>query len=288
MKEEKTMKVAACNSKCHSNKMHLGSRKNDFLDLIISLLKRSNVKDEFIELCLLKKEKFGRAFTSSSADAILNYEYYEQIGDGTINKFIVAYMYNRFPQLKTTEGVEVVARLKIKYSSKGQLFQIAERLGFWQFISASDEIRTKRKKSLLEDVFEAFFGCTEEIVNETIHEIKGFYFPGVGYDICWSILSSIFDELQINIDYDFLVDAKTKLKELFDEYRDSNLKYKDIQCPETKMFISSVYNKEKFLGSGKSPLKREAQEKAADEALKNLKRLGIIKKIPIQYRQFSK
>jgi dsRNA-specific ribonuclease len=268
--------------------MHHGSRSNDFSDLIVSLLKKSNAKDEFIELCLKKKDKFGRAFTSSSADAVQNYEYYEQIGDGTINKFIVAYMYNRFPQLKTAEGVEVVARLKIKYGSKGQLYQIAENLGFWTYISAADDVRIKRKKSLLEDVFEAFLGCTEEVVNETIHEIKGQYFPGVGYDICWCILASIFDELQINIDYEFLVDAKTKLKELFDEYRDSNLKYKDIQCPETKLFISSVYNGEKFLGSGKSPLKREAQEKAADEALKNLKKWGITKKVPAQYRQFSK
>jgi dsRNA-specific ribonuclease len=263
-------------------------RSDDFIFLISSLLKRSSLKNEFINLCLKKIDRYNQSFTSSSSNSILNYEYYEQIGDGTINKFIVTYMYKRFPQLRTSDGVEVVARLKIKYGSKGQLYQIAEKLGFWPFIVATEDVRTKRKKALLEDVFEAFFGCTEEVVNETIHEINGTYYPGIGFDICWSILASIFDELKINIDYDFLVDSKTKLKELFDEFKNSNLRYSEVHCPETKYFLSSVYDGDKFLGSGKSLLKRDAQEKAAEQALKNLSRMGIVKKIPNHYLQFSR
>jgi transcriptional antiterminator len=67
-------------------------------------------------------------------------------------------MYSRFPQLKSSDGVNIVARLKIKYGSKGQLNMIGESLNFWPFISTDPEERIKRKKNLLEDVFEAFFG----------------------------------------------------------------------------------------------------------------------------------
>lgn len=271
--------------------MYYGDRGVKFYNLIFTLFKRAKLDENFILLCLNNVnniKKFGDAFTSVSANSKNNYEFFEQIGDSTLNKFIVSYMYNRFPQLKSSSGVNVVARLKIKYGSKGQLFQIAEQLGFWNYISADDEERIKRKKSLLEDVFEAFIGCFEEIINDTIHQIKGQYFHGVGYDICFTLLTSIFDELSINIHYEALVDAKTRLKELFDEQRNIliKLRYEDVKCPDTNYFISKVYNDLQFLGSGTSPLKKEAQEKAADSALQNLKKKGFIKDIPLQYTQF--
>ena len=62
----------------------------------------------------------------------------KQMGDLTINKFIVNYSYKRFPQLKCTEGVKVVARLRINYGSRQSFSEIAEKLGIWNYISAED------------------------------------------------------------------------------------------------------------------------------------------------------
>lgn len=267
--------------------MYKAPRNELFIDFLKNIFKKANIKDEFIDLCLKKKYKFDEAFTSNSVDQEKNYEYYEQLGDVTVNKFIVFYMYNRFPQLKTSKGIEIVARLKIKYGSKELLYQIAKQLGFWPFISATDELRDKRQKSLLEDVFESFIGCVEEVVDETIKEIKGEFFPGVGYYVCWQILSSIFNELDIPINYASLVDSKTKLKELFDERKNNFLKYVDHQCPESRLFTSNVYNNNEWLGSGVSPLRKEAQNKAATAALKNLEKMNITKKIPEFYKQFT-
>lgn len=267
--------------------MYKAARDETFVDFLKNLFKKANIKESFIELCLEKKEEFYKAFTSSSADAENNYEYYEQLGDVTVNKFIVSYMYNRFPVLKTPKGVEVVARLKIKYGSKETLYEIAKNLGFWKFISAAEDVRDKQQKSLLEDVFESFIGCTEEVVDNIIKEIKGCEMPGVGYHICWQLLSSIFNELKISIDYSSLVDSKTKLKELFDENKNNQLKYIDNQCPETRMFTSNVYNNHQWLGSGVSALRKQAQSKAANAALKNLEKIGIRKKIPDFYKQIT-
>ncbi len=61
---------------------------------------------------------YNTAFTSRGADDKNNYEMFEQLGDVSVNKFIVNYMYKRFPQLRNPNGVDVVAKLKIKYASK--------------------------------------------------------------------------------------------------------------------------------------------------------------------------
>lgn len=267
--------------------MFRGDRTEKFYNLIHSLFVKAQLEPEFIKLCLVPKnmKKFSNAFTSASYDKENNYEYYEQIGDSTVNKFIVSYMYSRFPQLKSSDGVNIVARLKIKYGSKGQLNMIGESLNFWPFISTDPEERIKRKKNLLEDVFEAFFGCFEEVLNDTIHEIKNQYYQ-VGYDICYTLLSKIFDELYISIEYEALVDSKTRLKELFDEQRQrlQNLKYKDSYCFETNMFISQAFNNKKLLGTGMSHKKKEARERAADKALATLAEQGVVKDVPQQYK----
>lgn len=271
--------------------MYHGDRSVHFYNLIFDLYRRANLKTEFIKLCLdspTRMARFGHAFTSVNYDKQNNYEYYEQIGDSTVNKFIVSYMYSRFPQLRNSDGVNIVARLKIKYGSKGQLNMIADRLGFWNYISTDNEERVKRKKNLLEDVFEAFFGCFEEVINETIYEIKGQWFNGAGYDLCYTLLSSIFDELVISIKYEALVDSKTRLKELFDEQRQHlhQLRYEDSRSADN-MFISRAYNDRQLLGVGVSNKKKEAQEKAADEALVHLAKRGFVKDVPHQYQNLT-
>ncbi len=39
---------------------------------------------------------------------------FEQLGDVSVNKFIVNYMYKRFPQLRNPNGVDVVGQTKNK------------------------------------------------------------------------------------------------------------------------------------------------------------------------------
>ena len=202
--------------------IYYGTRDQQFKDFIFGLLKRGKVKTKYIDSLLTKEniELYSQAFTAASANSEENYEIFEQLGDLSANKFIVGYMYNRFPFLKTPKGVKVVARLRINYGATQSFAKFAEKLGFWPFISCAEDginhgckYRSKNKKELLEDTFEAFIGCTEFILDNK-------YRIGVGYGIVYDILSSIFDEISISLAYEDLFDAKTRLKEIFDYFPD--------------------------------------------------------------------
>ncbi len=116
--------------------IYLGSRGSDFKALIVTLLQKGNIKEKYIKILTDDDSMkiYGCAFTSELVDPANNYQVLEQVGDLTGNKFIVNYMYQRFPQLDCAEGVKVVARLRINYGAKESFCEIARKLGFWDFI----------------------------------------------------------------------------------------------------------------------------------------------------------
>src|SRR3990167_11540607 len=269
--------------------IYIGKRNSNFKTLIMSVLKKGNISDKYLSLLLTEESIliYSDVFTSDSVDKANNYQVYEQLGDLTGNKFIVWYIYERFPQLNCTEGVKVVARLRINYVAKQSFFKIAQDLGFWEYISATKDLRMRKMKSLLEDAFEAFIGATELILDRKIG--KGF-----GYRIAYRILKGIFDELPISLKYEDLYDPKTRLKELSDFYTDrlGSIVYEETR--DEKLTHSTVYRMEGdkksrkvVIGQGSAALKSDAQQKAAGIALETLKRQGFSKPIPKIYDQFD-
>jgi dsRNA-specific ribonuclease len=279
-------------------------RGEKFKDFLISILQRGNLKKRYLKILTDEESMkvYSSAFTSELVDPVNNYQVLEQVGDLTGNKFIVSYMYNKFPQLKCTEGVKVVARLRINYGAKQSFSEIARKLGFWEFISATNDLRQRKMKPLLEDVFEAFLGATETILDSRKR-------IGVGYAIVYDILSNIFDEIDISLKYEDLYDAKTRLKELFDTYESilGPLLYKEIK--KEMITYSRVYrveggqyqvrndqtiNKKRIIGGsyiligeGSAALKSDAQQQAARSALQILQSQGWCKPAPEIYRRFS-
>ena len=295
--------------------IYLGSRGLDFKSMIIGLLKRGNLKAKYIELLTDEKSmmSYGQAFTATTADKVDNYERFEQIGDVTANKFIVWYAYRRFPQLDCTDGVKVVARLRINYGAKQFFAPLGEQLGFWNFISAAEDgvernmyYRNKNKKDLLEDCIEAFIGCTEYLLDKAFR-------PGVGYGIVYDILASIFDEIDMSLRYEDLYDAKTRLKETFDNYKnelgqnqwiyitnrqDTGEKYsmkKSVVYQIPKNTSKQVINNgldilpQSYwipLGSGIASSQADAEQLAAKKGIETLKNMGYFKDPPQEYDRF--
>lgn len=269
-----------------------GSRGDDFKDMLRQILKQSKMKDKYINILLTNEslKEYGIAFTSKSANETENYEVYEQLGDLSANKFIVSYMYNRFPQLRCSEAVKIVARLRIVYGSKNTFYQIAESMGFWDYISSSEDQRNSEKKKLLEDTFEAFIGATEYMLDTKIKN-------GVGYAVVYEILKSLFDDIDISLKYEDLYDAKTRLKELFDFYNKGGennigtIVYEETKDLEAKLTTSTVYRKllthKEKIGQGTASLKADAQQRASIVALLTLKRMGISKPIPEIYNKIQ-
>ena len=303
-------------------KIYYGSRGGDFLSLISNLLKKGKLKSKYIDLLLGKDsmKEYDKVFTAYTADPINNYERYEQLGDLSINKFIVGYSYKRFPQLMCTDGVKVAARLRINYGSKEFLSKLADNLGFWPFISAGEEdiikkknikytknyYRKHNKKDLLEDSIEAFIGCTEYLLDQK-------FTTGVGYAIVYAILENIYNDIDISLNYYDLFDAKTILKETFDLFPQlGSVYYHNIldihETPEEtyKIIKSTIYQipdtlpkpkkigtitidpRWKVVGRGKGNVKSIAEQNASKDALERLKKMGYVKKQPEVYSYFCR
>jgi dsRNA-specific ribonuclease len=273
-----------------STEIFAGDRTIRFKNLIAGILKRANLTDEHIARYTTATNMaiFSQAFTAASADDTVNYEMFEQLGDVTANKFIVWYMYRRFPQLKHPLGVKVVARLRINYGARQTFNEIGEKLGFWDFISASVDDRARKKKDLLEDCVESIVGAIEFIIDEDSR-------PGVGNAVAYDILKSVFDEIDISLGYEDLYDAKTRLKELFDFHKGElgKLVYTKTRDEETGIFRSVVkiqggdMRVSRYYGTGTATKLKDAEQYAAGRLLEILNSNGISKPVPPEYAIFN-
>jgi dsRNA-specific ribonuclease len=269
--------------------IYYGPRDDSFKQFLLKIFKYTGSSQPYLNKYINDQTLplFNMAFTSSSADEQYNYEPFEQMGDSTIGKFIVWSSYEKFPQLRgKSEAVEIVARMKINLGSKDNLSQIAEDLGMWHFISASEDLRYRAKKKLLEDVFEALIGVIEFIIHDYSDTNRSQ--PGLAYQLTYTLLLKLFEPYILKIDYNILVDPKNRLKGVFDQYKDqlgSEAIYKTerVLKNDKNIFVSKVYFGYNFLGEGAAALKKEAEKKASEMAILELERRGFKKTIPSLY-----
>ena len=182
-----------------------GIRGESFKNLLVTILKRGKVNDSIIDKILDEEglKLCEIAFTHPSVDNDINYEYLEFLGDGVINTAIVWYISKRFPQLKGSKGVKILARLKINLISKKSFSKCAQNLNLWDYISCSETIRNTCKKKVMEDVFEALFGAITYLMDTKI-------FQSSGYAVVYAIVSNLFDEMNISLKYEDLVNTHKK------------------------------------------------------------------------------
>lgn len=257
----------------------------EFEGFIRNLISRSRLDSKYIQLLTdpASLNIYRKAFTHISYNSKHNYEFFEQLGDITLNKFLVCYFHNRFPKLNNSFGVKIVARLRIKYGSKQFLSELAESLDFERYIKITESMSQGKKMSILEDVFEAFIGASEYIIDQRI-------FQGYGYICCYQLLQSFFDSIYIDLSYEKLFDAKTRLKELFDINKDvlGNLVYEfeKTSSGSTVVYVYRNFKSKKIMIScSESGINKAAAEQTASEqALSNLAREGFSREIPSDYK----
>jgi len=200
-------------------------------DFILNVFKGLNIKDKYKQVLVTDYalSMFQTAFIAKSVFPQQNYEVLEFLGDSASNHAVVAYFYNSYPQLRclSGSGVATLSRLKIKHTSSESFAKFATQCGFLPYIKASREELENPEKTqhLLEDVFEAFIGATYDIL------LKHFGMHGVCNQIIYDFISYILNQQEISFDLDELYDAKTRLKELFDNKSDTNMFYKTFGKP---------------------------------------------------------
>lgn len=299
---------------------YFGSRGKDFEDLIFSILKRANIEERFYvkshpdfsndSNLLGDMDLWGQIFTHKSIDPDINYEWYEFKGDLVGNLCVVEYIEDRFKHIQgTPSGVRVGTRLKINMVSKDTYEQIGKILHFEKFISATMEYKSTKMKALLEDVWEAVLGCICHLVDTKLRqkESNGRRFLGAGLQTCYFLVCSVLDEMPIcgslpaanghqsdPLSYNMLVDAKTRLKELFDladvQTQFGSVKYKNERIEETCFVtVFAVKNGDWIpLGKGNGRLQAQAQQLAAEHALSRMNKAGYKRTMPVGYSQYCK
>lgn len=272
-----------------------------FKAFIISILERGKLSKTTITTLTDEESMvvFRKAFTHAGYDAEFNYEFLEFRGDVVVNRAIVEYIRTRFPKVVS---VKWLTKLKHNLASKTILAQIAMRGDFQTQINygrdISDLIRAGRYHenveylSMMEDTFEAMAGAVVQVVDDK-------YRHGVGYAVAYSIIASFFDELPISLKWEDVFDAKSRLKELYDQYKwviEQSISTRPVKGRTNQLFsVITGYprgdrtrkpeNKE-VIGKGVGATSQLAQEAAAEKALVTLKRkYRIEENIPDPYAE---
>lgn len=269
----------------YTMEIYQGIRGKPFRDFIKGLLLKSSMTPDYIEalLDISTMKKYSTAFTHRSANPENNYEYYEFMGDATLNKAIVWYLRRRFPQLCEPPGVPVLTRLKINLVSEKSFAEFGKTLGFWPYISADVATRQTKMNKVLEDVFEAFFAVTEESIDGIIAE-------GLGYSFCYDIIASCLDARHISIYYEDLFDSKSRLKEIADLFKELRLTYKSQRGDDSFHNVSisaTIDGKIIMLSDASAPRKQHAEQSAANKAIKVLYEYGFYRPVPEAYQRYG-
>lgn len=305
--------------------IYKGIRGKQFKNFIREIVSLGGLKEQYFPVLLddIGMRMYEFAFTHSSVHSTQNYELLEFLGDTTLNKSVAWYLPQRFPQLSCAAGVKVLTRLKINLISKKSFATFAKTLDFWDYITVDMDTRNNKMNKTLEDVFEAFFGATELLLDTRIRH-------GIGYEICYSIVKKLLDETDLSLKYKDIFDAKTRIKEILDFFGDElgelnyitkkhdRVHYVELYCCQSNskskktsieelLFnktltdedilkrlreqykpsqIITSKNKKILIGKGKAYLKADAQQQASEEGITFLNKKGFVKPLTEDYQRF--
>jgi len=110
------------------------SDPNKFKSFIFDLItSRGNINEETAYKLLDDAgiERINIGFTHSSMIGETNYEFFEMLGDRSVNKAIIWYMHRRFPEISNNENAPMyMTELKKKYENKRNFGALARKMGF--------------------------------------------------------------------------------------------------------------------------------------------------------------
>lgn len=210
----------------------------------MDILKKLNIKT--------KNEKlYEQAFThtsySNENEDSESYERLEFLGDAVLELIISDYLYN---EENLEEGI--MTKMRASYVCEEACATYSRKLNFTKYIRlGSGEIEAN--ETILADVFESFVGAT---------------YLDQGFDFASKMVLKIITEY-MNKGTDFLHDYKSELQELVQTEKKSVI-YETIneQGPaHDRIFTCQVKVNNLVMGVGKGSSKKQAEQKAAKEAL---------------------
>jgi dsRNA-specific ribonuclease len=249
-----------------------GVRGRDFQEFIAEILvNRCDLSEKTAAVFVSEPYiyTFEKAFTSPSVNPCENYELLETKGDVGVNKAVVDYLTEAYPQFDCPHAVRIFADIKSKFASKSVLSLYADSLGFEKFITVKQLVKESLLDSVLEDVFEAFVGALDDVIR--VHS-EGM---NVGYPICYNFVKSVLSQTEMSFKYTDLVDAKTRLKELFQHLNNQSLRYTSPTEPLYETVITGVVNGQRREIVRESANNKKKSIDTASSSLLNLLQRGM-------------
>ncbi|MBN2851109.1 MAG: ribonuclease III [Clostridia bacterium] len=218
--------------------------------------------EKIIGYAFKDKDLIAKAITHSSYDKIENYEKLEFLGDSVLQIIISRYIFDKHIYLN--EGQMTVTRA---YAVCGEtLTKVGKNLGIDKYIligNSGQKRKINKNDSIIADVFESIVGAI--YLDNGLSQAEEFIIDNLDKYISEYIVSGD------NKDY------KTKLQHFTQANFAVEPDYvlKDQKGPDhDKTFLMDVLIKNISFGKGKGKTKKKAEQNAAMNALKKLKRKG--------------
>ena len=183
----------------------------------------------------------------------------EFLGDSVFNMLVASYLYEKFP--KADEGK--LSKLKSMLVSKTSLLEVARLLCLDEFMRvgrsetpAIKQVASKEKDNILAN-------CAEAVI--------GAMYLDEGLEFCRKLIVGQWITKKKRL---VIRDYKSRLQEVIQKIYKKIPEYRVRRCwgPEhSKTFEVEAYFEGKILGAGAGSNKKEAEQSAAKEALRNLK-----------------
>lgn len=249
------------------------------------------------------------ATTSKDVDATNNYEFFEYIGDAVINRFIIEYIRNSYPDIAcSAHNVGILTKLRSVFVGKRNLCRCSVKIGLHKYINTSlaldwNRLETtavsestyaasstifddpmpfvnREVESLMEDVLESFVGlvwyCMECDSNTDTAMIND-----IVRTLVWNVIGSGAGHVEPT--YERLNSARDRLQIATKELYDNRITIQAVPSVSKSGFTATVYHdNETVVSVGYGTSTRDAIFEASSAALRQLE--GCCDYVPVTSR----
>lgn len=211
---------------------------------------------EFTNKDLLKKALCHRSYLNENNFHLNHNERLEFLGDAVLELIVTEYLFNHYPEKPEGDLTDWRAALV----NTKMLAEVAEELDLFQYLLLSKGERDKQGRSkqyILADAFEALIGAI--YLDQGRAATKKF------------IEDCLLTKLSKIISLELFKDPKSELQEIAQEAVSITPEYKVLNesgPDHNKEFEIGVFLEEEKIAKGKGSSKQEAEEQAAQKALK--------------------
>lgn len=218
------------------------------------------IKVSFKDKALLKQAFVHRSYINENPNAGIGHnERLEFLGDAVLELSVTDYLYKKYPD--KTEGDLTSYRASLVNANI--ISDAAADLGMNDYLLLSkgeSKDMGKARQYILANVFESFVGAL---------------YLDSGYEVADKFIGScLFDKIDVIVKKGLFRDAKSFVQEKAQEHLGVTPAYKVVResgPDHDKIFTVGIYFGEEFVAEGNGKSKQEAEQKAAQEALKKKK-----------------